>query len=570
MMMMTRRALTVAIALGISALPAYGASISGLNLTDNSNPGSASGCCPSCAQTKTSLGIVSQTASSFTTRFAQIIAADARLTTPIGISLNSSYTLSFEALCPPGGYELAVTTRAKGAFTHVDDSLGCGVAGNALSNLSVISGLQSGGTLSGSLGLPDPGGVGPTSSNVNVPFDLSGTATISGISVGAGVSHTLVFNWSGSCDSQATAGTCGAECAVRMGLAADSPLACPTDNISADDYPGVGGRNAADDGHFVSVTLNCLCGNGTINGGEQCDEGAANGTSESCCTALCQLVPEGNACRPAVNECDETETCNGLFGDCPADGFVVSGNGCVDDGNECTNDVCDGAGACLHPNKSGGATCNAGAGVCDGAGACVAPPTPSPTPTPTPLCAATPRAGCRGTEPQKSSLFVRNKDGTVSDRLTWKWNRGAATSLSEFGSPTTSTSYALCVYDTTAGAPSLVASLRAPAGGTCASGRPCWRSVSTRGFKYQNAGLVPDGLLKLQLGAGTTGKAKIVALAKGPPLTLPFQASGTVFRQDPRVTVQLVNDAPMGVCWETRFTAPATRNLLEQFKDKSD
>jgi len=38
--------------------------------------------------------------------------------------------------------------------------------------------------------------------------------------------------------------------------------------------------------------------------------------------------------------------------------------------------------------------------------------------------------------------------------------------------------------------------------------------------------------------------------------------------QDPAVVMQLVND--QGVCWETTFAPPATKNLPTQFGDKTD
>jgi hypothetical protein len=74
----------------------------------------------------------------------------------------------------------------------------------------------------------------------------------------------------------------------------------------------------------------------------------------------------------------------------------------------------------------------------------------------------------------------------------------------------------------------------------------------------------------LLLREGSNGKARVQAIAKGPFLALPAPVNGKVLRQDPRVIVQLVNDAPAPLCWETRFSQPATRNTLVQFKDKSD
>jgi len=86
---------------------------------------------PELCAARTSVGVASQTATSFTTRFAESIAADARLTTPISTSLSSNYTINFDVICPIGGYRLTVTSHLRGAFTHGDDSLGCGVGGDA-------------------------------------------------------------------------------------------------------------------------------------------------------------------------------------------------------------------------------------------------------------------------------------------------------------------------------------------------------------------------------------------------------------------------------------------------------
>jgi len=61
------------------------------------------------------------------------------------------------------------------------------------------------------------------------------------------------------------------------------------------------------------------CGNGTIESGEHCDAGAANGTAGSCCSATCQFVAAGNTCRAAAGGCDIPELCSGLSASCPAD-----------------------------------------------------------------------------------------------------------------------------------------------------------------------------------------------------------------------------------------------------------
>jgi hypothetical protein len=47
------------------------------------------------------------------------------------------------------------------------------------------------------------------------------------------------------------------------------------------------------------------CGDGIVDAdaGEACDQGAANGTATSCCTATCTLRA-GDVCRGAVGVCD--------------------------------------------------------------------------------------------------------------------------------------------------------------------------------------------------------------------------------------------------------------------------
>jgi cysteine-rich repeat protein len=65
----------------------------------------------------------------------------------------------------------------------------------------------------------------------------------------------------------------------------------------------------------LSIVIQC-CGNGTVDSGEQCDDG--NALDGDCCSSTCQYEANGNVCTP--------------------------------DANVCTDDVCDGAGTCLHPD----------------------------------------------------------------------------------------------------------------------------------------------------------------------------------------------------------------------------
>ena len=114
------------------------------------------------------------------------------------------------------------------------------------------------------------------------------------------------------------------------------------------------------------------CGNGVVtpNTGEQCDGGAG-------CRANCTLIRCGDGILDPGEQCDDGNTQNG---DCCSSTchFEASGSPCKDDGNECTEDVCNGAGACTHPFEPAGTACTDDGklctdDVCDGAGACSHP-----------------------------------------------------------------------------------------------------------------------------------------------------------------------------------------------------
>lgn len=87
----------------------------------------------------------------------------------------------------------------------------------------------------------------------------------------------------------------------------------------------------------LAVAALARCGNGVLDPGEACDDG--NAVSGDCCSATCEAEP------PAP---------------------------CASDGNDCTTDVCDGAGLCAHVANQApcddGLFCN-GADTCSG-GAC--------------------------------------------------------------------------------------------------------------------------------------------------------------------------------------------------------
>jgi cysteine-rich repeat protein len=180
-------------------------------------------------------------------------------------------------------------------------------------------------------------------------------------------------------------------------------------------------------------------------------------------------------------------------------------------------------------------------------------------------CLDHPRATCRPVLAPKGGAVTLKKAvaGKGSNKLTWKWKGGPLTVPADFGSPDSTTTYHFCVYDKTAGTPTLLLSTTVPPGGTCGT-KPCWKVLKT-GFLYNDKSLGADGLSTIKLkGNVIPGKALVQVKGKGAGLLVPTLP----FAQDPAVVMQLVND--QGVCWETTFAPPATKNLPTQFGDKTD
>ena len=284
-----------------------------------------------------------------------------------------------------------------------------------------------------------------------------------------------------------------------------------------------------------------------------CDDANLCTQTDQCSGGTC--VGSNPVVCPAPDQCHLPGTCDSGTGVC-SNPTKPSGTSC-DDGNGCTlADQCVG-GACVgNPMTCGNGTVEASCGEqCDD---------PSPGANCTAqcqfICGPTPQSGCRAPAATKSLVVVKNKTPDKKDTLVWKWTKGEATLLSDFGDPLNTSAFALCLYDTTGGAqPRLLAQI--PAGGLC-GGKPCWTQTK-KGFKYKNKALTPDGILSVVLLPGETGKAKIIVKGKGellgpPPLpeTLP-------------VTVQLKRVDALGQCWGAAFATPLT-NDAEQLKARSN
>jgi hypothetical protein len=154
------------------------------------------------------------------------------------------------------------------------------------------------------------------------------------------------------------------------------------------------------------------------------------------------------------------------------------------------------------------------------------------------LCAEAPAGTCR--QPLKSILVVKDASPDTKDKLVWKWVKGESTSQAEFGDPTVTARYALCVY--TGAGNALTADLLVPPSASK------WTPTSTRGYKYIDKAATESGVQKIVLKASVNDTSKAIVKGRGdalPTITPPL---------DTPIRVQLVN-SDSGVCWEAEFDA---------------
>jgi hypothetical protein len=160
------------------------------------------------------------------------------------------------------------------------------------------------------------------------------------------------------------------------------------DSCTANDPNG----SACTDGQFCNGTDQCSGGTCSTHAGDPCAGPDGDGDcAESCnesndrCTAR---DPDGSACTDGAF-CNGTDTCDGgtcslhtgdpcaSGGECAdacdeeADSCLdPAATPCIDDGNPCTVDECDGGGTCGHPVGNAGAICRPAAAGCDVAETC--------------------------------------------------------------------------------------------------------------------------------------------------------------------------------------------------------
>src|SRR5215469_10805322 len=138
----------------LAAGPAHGqtiGSVSAVKNAGNSPDEFQDGLTVSFQRTST-VGVIQNTGTVVRVRYAEAVGADVGAFSSTTETLNSDYSINFNVTAP-GAYDLNITTSLNGAFTIVDDGDGPGTA-----DATAVTGTQSGGTLSGSLSLTDPGG----------------------------------------------------------------------------------------------------------------------------------------------------------------------------------------------------------------------------------------------------------------------------------------------------------------------------------------------------------------------------------------------------------------------------
>ncbi|KAK5944531.1 hypothetical protein PMZ80_003813 [Knufia obscura] len=111
----------------------------------------------------------------------------------------------------------------------------------------------------------------------------------------------------------------------------------------------------------VTTITGQSCGNGIVEGDEDCDCGGPDGcagnaccnpmtckfntnavcdpTNEGCCTTQCQFASANTVCRASTGECDPQETCSGTNATCPPDTTEKDGNSCGN-GLQCASGQC--------------------------------------------------------------------------------------------------------------------------------------------------------------------------------------------------------------------------------------
>lgn len=169
---------------------------------------------------------------------------------------------------------------------------------------------------------------------------------------------------------------------------------------------------------------------------------------------------------------------------------------------------------------------------------CSAPATPTPTPLGL-ACGTAPAMGCIA--PEKGSLSVDEKKAG-KEKLKVKLTKLQATvTQSQFGDPVSgTTAYAICIYDS---ANQLKGSYTIERAGDTCGGKPCWAALSDKGYKYGDKNGDADGIVKMKVSGGPSGKGKMKVLGKNATGNLPLGVALQLQNQTSATVQILTSDA---------------------------
>jgi hypothetical protein len=285
------------------------------------------------------------------------------------------------------------------------------------------------------------------------------------------------------------------------------PRALLSEDFNGDGAPDLAVANGND--NSVSILLNTCT---PLAQGELCGGGA------DCASGFCS---DGVCCNSACggSDANDCQACSVAAG-AAVDGTCALLSGACDDGSVCTQgDQCQ-AGVCVGTAIDCHDADPCTQDSCDAIAGCQSAHAPAPT--------------CHAAD--GATLSLKHNADATKDRLIWKW-KGTGLTPPDFGDPTFTTGYTLCLYAGTASAPVAAAGLPAGAG---------WSAAGSTGFKFKGAS--PDGLTNAHLSASRSGKSH--ALIKGKGAALP----AVPLPSDLPLIVQLVDDSG-SLCLGSEFSS---------------
>jgi cysteine-rich repeat protein len=277
------------------------------------------------------------------------------------------------------------------------------------------------------------------------------------------------------------------------------------------------------------------CGNGVFEPGigEVCEDG--NHLNGDCGSNTCQYEPAGQFCSPndanvcTDDVCDGAGTCIHVNNTGPCDDFnqCTTGDHCVDgacvttvvpdgdpctDFNDCTADSCQG-GTCVSTTLPEGTACNDGFD-CYAGETCLAGQCQLGSPvTCEPCLRCYEGFGCRveefGYTCETADADAIRLDNADPDSANWRFQPYVAAALADIGDPLSGTSYEFCVIDPvnfdSASFPALIFGAALPAGNS-------WKQTHS-GYYFRS----PDKKMRVRIKDGSNGgQAKILLRARGP------------------------------------------------------